>query len=59
VSASLELIAKRLQQAGLDVLSEDAHALHRIPLLRQSVERRNEGGDADEKCSPASHSTAC
>jgi len=58
VPKPLELIAKRLQQAGLYVLGENAHARHRIPLLCHSFERRNEHGDADQERSPVNHSMA-
>jgi hypothetical protein len=47
VPKPLELIAKRLQQARLYILGKNAHARHRIPLLRHNLERRNENGDAD------------
>jgi len=47
VPKPLELIAKRLQQARLYVLGKDAHVRHRVPLLRDNFERRNEDGDAD------------
>jgi hypothetical protein len=42
----------------LYVLGEDAHARHRIPLLRHNLERRNEDGDPDQEGSPANHSLA-
>jgi hypothetical protein len=58
VAKPLELIAKRLQQAGLYVLGEDAHARHRILSLRHNFERCNEDGDADQEGPPASHSMA-
>jgi len=55
VPKALELIANRLQQAGLHVLGDDAYAGPSIPLLRR-FERRSEDGDPDQERPPANHS---
>ena len=56
IAQMLELIAKRLQQAGLHVLGEHAQAWHHTPLLRHRGERGSEDGGADQEGSPANHS---